>query len=70
MRIAIIGTGIAGMVAAYLLSDEHELVVYEAEDYVGGHTNTVDVSLNGNSYAVDTGFIVFNEKTYPNFVQT
>jgi predicted NAD/FAD-binding protein len=61
MRIAIIGTGIAGMVAAYLLSDEHELVVYEAEDYVGGHTNTVDVS--------DTGFIVFNEKTYPNFVK-
>jgi predicted NAD/FAD-binding protein len=69
MRIAIIGTGIAGMVAAYLLSDEHELVVYEAEDYVGGHTNTLDVSLNGTSYAVDTGFIVFNEKTYPNFVK-
>ena len=69
MRIAVIGTGIAGMVAAYLLSDEHELVVYEAEDYVGGHTNTIDVSLNGKSYAVDTGFIVFNEKTYPNFVK-
>ena len=69
MRIAIIGTGIAGMVTAYLLSNEHELVVYEAEDYVGGHTNTVDVSLNGTSYAVDTGFIVFNEKTYPNFVK-
>jgi predicted NAD/FAD-binding protein len=69
MRIAIIGTGIAGMVTAYLLSDEHEVVVYEAEDYVGGHTNTVDVSLNGQSYAVDTGFIVFNEKTYPNFVK-
>lgn len=69
MRIAVIGTGIAGMVAAYLLSDEHELVVYEAEDYVGGHTNTIDVSLNGTSYAVDTGFIVFNDKTYPNFVK-
>ncbi|MDX1708614.1 MAG: FAD-dependent oxidoreductase [Desulfobacterales bacterium] len=69
MRIAVIGTGIAGMVAAYLLSDEHELVVYEAEDYVGGHTNTIDVSRNGASYAVDTGFIVFNEKTYPNFVK-
>ena len=53
MRIAIIGTGIAGMVAAYLLSDEHELVVYEAEDYVGGHTNTLDLRLNGTSYAVD-----------------
>ena len=69
MRIAVIGTGIAGMVTAYLLSDDHELVVYEAEDYVGGHTNTIDVSFNGKSYAVDTGFIVFNEKTYPNFVK-
>ena len=58
MRIAVIGTGIAGMVTAYLLSDDHELVVYEAEDYVGGHTNTIDVSLNGSSYAV-----------YPNFVK-
>ena len=69
MRIAVIGTGIAGMVAAYLLSDEHDLVVFEAEDYVGGHTNTVDVALNGQTHAVDTGFIVFNEKTYPNFVR-
>jgi len=69
MRIAVIGTGIAGMVAAYLLSEDYELVVYEAADYVGGHTNTVDVRLNGQSYAVDTGFIVFNEKTYPNFVK-
>jgi len=69
MRIAVIGTGIAGMVTAYLLSDAHELVVYEAEDYIGGHTNTIDVSFNGKSYAVDTGFIVFNEKTYPNFVK-
>ena len=69
MRIAVIGTGIAGMVAAYLLSDEHELVVFEAEDYIGGHTHTIDVSLNGDTYAVDTGFIVFNEKTYPNFVR-
>ncbi len=69
MRIAVIGTGIAGMVAAYLLSDEHELVIFEAEDYIGGHTHTIDVSLNGDKYAVDTGFIVFNEKTYPNFVR-
>ena len=69
MRIAVIGTGIAGMVAAYLLSDEHDLVVFEAEDYVGGHTNTIDVGLNGQTYAVDTGFIVFNEKTYPNFLR-
>ena len=69
MRIAIIGSGIAGMTSAYLLSEDHEVVVYEANDYVGGHTNTVDVSLNGQQYAVDTGFIVFNEKTYPNFVK-
>jgi predicted NAD/FAD-binding protein len=69
MRIAVVGTGIAGMVAAYLLSEDHELVVFEAEDYIGGHTHTVDVGLNGETYAVDTGFIVFNEKTYPNFVK-
>jgi uncharacterized protein with NAD-binding domain and iron-sulfur cluster len=66
MRIAIIGTGISGLTAAYFLSEDHEVVVFEANDYVGGHTNTVDVSLNGQQYAVDTGFIVFNEKTYPN----
>ncbi|MCJ7829795.1 MAG: FAD-dependent oxidoreductase, partial [Desulfobacterales bacterium] len=62
-------TGISGMTSAYLLSQDHEVVVYEANTYVGGHTNTVDVSLNGQQYAVDTGFIVFNEKTYPNFVK-
>ena len=69
MRIAIIGTGIAGMTSAHLLSEDHEVVVFESNDYVGGHTNTVDVSLNGQQYAVDTGFIVFNEKTYPNFIK-
>ena len=69
MRIAIIGTGIAGMTAAYLLSQDHEIVVFEANDYIGGHTNTIQVNTNEKSYAVDTGFIVFNEKTYPNFVK-
>jgi len=69
MRIAIIGTGISGLTSAYLLSEDHEVVVYEANSYIGGHTNTVDVSLNGQPYAVDTGFIVFNEKTYPHFVK-
>jgi predicted NAD/FAD-binding protein len=69
MRVAVIGTGISGMTSAYLLSEDHEVVVYEANNYVGGHTNTVNVSLNGDQYAVDTGFIVFNEKTYPNFVK-
>ena len=69
MRIAVIGSGIAGMTSAYLLSEDHEVVVYEANDYIGGHTNTVDVSIDGQPYAVDTGFIVFNERTYPNFIK-
>jgi uncharacterized protein len=69
MKIAIIGSGISGLTTAYLLSAEHEVVVFEAADYVGGHTNTEDVSLDGKTYAVNTGFIVFNEKTYPNFIR-
>jgi predicted NAD/FAD-binding protein len=69
MRIAIIGTGIAGMTSAYLISEDHEVVVFESNDYVGGHTNTQDVAFNGQQYAVDTGFIVFNAKTYPNFIK-
>lgn len=69
MRIAVIGSGISGMVSAYLLSQDHDIVMYEANDYIGGHTNTVDVSVDGVSYPVDTGFIVFNEKTYPNFIK-
>jgi len=68
MRIAIIGAGVSGLVSAYLLCRDHDIVVYEANDYAGGHTNTVDVDVNGLSFPVDTGFIVFNEKTYPNFV--
>ena len=68
MRLAVIGTGIAGMVAAFLLCQDQEVVVFEANDYIGGHTNTIDIQLNGRSYPVDSGFIVFNEVTYPNFV--
>jgi predicted NAD/FAD-binding protein len=68
MRIAIVGTGISGMTAAYHLQAEHELTVFEANGYIGGHTNTVDVELDGRSWAVDTGFIVFNDWTYPNFI--
>lgn len=68
MRIAVIGMGIAGMVAAHLLAEEHDLVVFEANDYVGGHTNTIPVTWGDQTYSVDTGFIVFNEVTYPNFV--
>lgn len=69
MRIAVIGAGISGLTCAYLLSNEHEVTVYEANDYIGGHTHTVAVPLAGRTYAVDTGFIVFNRKTYPNFVK-
>jgi predicted NAD/FAD-binding protein len=69
MKIAIIGTGIAGNVAAYELSHEHEVTVYEASDYVGGHTNTHNVSIDGQEYAIDTGFIVFNYRTYPEFTR-
>ncbi len=55
MRIAIVGTGISGMTAAYHLQADHELTVFEANGYIGGHTNTVDVELDGRSWAVDTG---------------
>ena len=68
MKIAIIGGGISGLVSAYLLHGDHEVTVFEANDYIGGHTHTVDVEREGRHYAVDTGFIVFNEVTYPNFV--
>jgi predicted NAD/FAD-binding protein len=68
MKIAIVGAGIAGNTAAYKLRAEHEVTVFEAANYIGGHTHTVDVELMGQRYAVDTGFIVFNDRTYPNFV--
>ncbi len=69
MRIVVIGAGISGMVAAYLLSRDHLVTVLEAGDYVGGHTNTIDVDCAGRVYPIDTGFIVFNERTYPNFIR-
>ncbi|HSG65689.1 MAG TPA: FAD-dependent oxidoreductase, partial [Gammaproteobacteria bacterium] len=66
-RIAVIGTGIAGNVAANRLAREHDVTVYESESYIGGHTHTLDVEYRGKTYAVDTGFIVYNEQTYPKF---
>jgi len=69
MRIAVVGTGISAMTASYLLHDQHELTVFDRADYIGGHTNTLDVTLNGKTYPVDTGFIVFNDWTYPNFIK-
>jgi predicted NAD/FAD-binding protein len=68
MKIAIIGTGIAGMTAAWLLHRQHDITVFEAHSSVGGHTNTIDIDMAGRIYAVDTGFIVFNDWTYPNFI--
>ena len=68
MKIAIIGSGIAGLTCAYLLNRRHAITLFEAESWVGGHTHTVPVSLDGQHYAIDTGFIVFNDWTYPNFI--
>ncbi|MFP5420062.1 MAG: NAD(P)/FAD-dependent oxidoreductase [Gammaproteobacteria bacterium] len=69
MKIAIIGSGVAGLTSAYLLNRNHAITVFEASDWIGGHTHTVDVQVDGQSYAVDTGFIVFNDWTYPNFIR-
>lgn len=65
MRIAIIGTGISGLSAAYLLNARHDIIVYEKNNRIGGHSRTVDVPDGENVIPVDTGFIVFNEKNYP-----
>lgn len=65
MRIAVVGSGIAGLASAWLLSREHEVTLYEANEYLGGHTHTHDVEIRGRSHVVDTGFIVFNPPHYP-----
>lgn len=68
-RIAVIGSGIAGLTSAYLLSRKHDITLFEANHYLGGHTHTRDVELAGKVYPVNTGFIVFNDWTYPNFIK-
>lgn len=65
MRIAVVGSGIAGLSAAWLLSRWHQVTLYEADTRLGGHTHTVDVTLDGRTFPVDTGFLVFNHRTYP-----
>ena len=68
LRIAVVGTGIAGMSAAWLLSQRHDVTVYERENRIGGHTNTVMAEGSGSITPVDTGFIVYNDRNYPNLV--
>jgi uncharacterized protein len=69
MKIAIIGSGISGLASAYYLHKTHDISLFEANDYVGGHTHTHDIELAGKTWAIDTGFIVFNDWTYPNFIK-
>ena len=69
MKTAVIGSGISGLSTAWLLQKKHAVTLYEAADYLGGHTHTVDVDLDGLSHPVDTGFLVYNELTYPNLVR-
>jgi len=67
-RIAVVGSGIAGLSTAWLLAEQHQVTLFEAGDYFGGHSNTVDVTLEGATHPVDTGFLVHNDLTYPNLV--
>ncbi|MEZ9822229.1 NAD(P)/FAD-dependent oxidoreductase [Shewanella sp. 10N.286.45.A1] len=68
-RIAIVGSGISGLTCGHILSQKHDVSVFEANDYIGGHTATIDVEKDGKKYAIDSGFIVFNDRTYPRFEQ-
>lgn len=67
LRIAVVGSGISGLTAAWLLAEHHSVTLFEADSRLGGHTNTIAVELCGKQHALDTGFIVYNERTYPHF---
>ncbi|MDG2381941.1 MAG: FAD-dependent oxidoreductase [Pirellulaceae bacterium] len=69
MRIAIVGGGVSGNVCAWLLHPDHDVTLFEAADYLGGHTNTIEVQTFDAEYTVDTGFMVFNNQTYPQFIR-
>ena len=68
MKIAIIGSGISGLTCAYMLNRKHDITIFEKNDYIGGHTHTHEIEHNGIKWNVDSGFIVYNERTYPNFI--
>lgn len=68
-NIAVIGSGISGLTCAYLLSQKNQVTLFEANDYIGGHTHTVPVDMDGKTHFVDTGFIVCNNRNYPNFLK-
>ena len=68
MKIAIIGSGISGLSAALLLSQKHQITLFEKDNRFGGHANTVEIKKNNKSISVDTGFIVFNNKNYPDLI--
>lgn len=69
MKVAIVGSGISGLVCAHYLNEKFDVEIFEANDYIGGHTNTIEVETERGILPVDTGFIVFNHKTYPNFLK-
>src|SRR5262249_17940489 len=69
MKIAIVGAGVSGLVAAHILGNRHDVTLFEANDYPGGHTNTVRVETDGGAGDVDTGFIVHNDRNYPAFTR-
>jgi len=69
LKVAIIGSGIAGNIIAHHLHQTHDITVFEANSHIGGHTHTHNIELMGKNYAVDTGFIVFNDRTYPHFIE-
>ena len=68
MKIAVVGSGISGLSAAYYLSKQHQVDLFEKDDHFGGHSHTIDLTLGAKKVSVDIGFIVFNLKTYPNLI--
>jgi len=69
MKIAIVGSGISGLTCAYILHKDHDITLFEKNDYIGGHTHTHDIENEGDIWSIDSGFIVYNERTYPNFIK-